>query len=75
MNSPRIQNASWSPERDSLAITSRVTMKFGDKPPVEMKSKEIWTLQKRDKKLLIIQTSQGMMGRGPVTSKTIYDRY
>jgi mannan endo-1,4-beta-mannosidase len=75
MNSPRIQNAGWSPERDSLAITSRVTMKFGDKPPVEMKSKEIWTLQKRDKKLLIIQTSQGMMGRGPVTSKTIYDRY
>jgi hypothetical protein len=75
MNSPRIQNASWSQEKDSLTIASKVTMKFGDKPPVEMKSKEVWTLQKRGKRLSIVQTSAGMMGRGPSTTRIVYDKY
>ena len=75
MNSPRIQNANWSQDRDTLTIASKITMKFGDKPPVDMKSKEVWTLQKRGKRLLIIQTSDGMMGRGPVTTRTVYDKY
>ena len=75
MNSPRVQNANWSAERDTLTIISRVTMKYGEKPPVEMKSGEVWTLQKRGKKLHIIQTSEGMMGRGPVTTMVVYDKY
>jgi mannan endo-1,4-beta-mannosidase len=75
MNSPRIQNANWSAEKDSLIVVSRVTMKFGNNPPAEMKSKEVWILQKRGKKLLIIQTSAGMMGREPTTTKTVYDKY
>lgn len=75
MDSPRIQNASWSHEKDTLTIASRVTVKFGDKPPVEMKSKEVWTLLKRGKKLSIVQTSAGMMGRGPSTTKMIFDKY
>jgi hypothetical protein len=75
MNSPRIQTANWSPERDTLTIASRITMKFGEKPPIEMKSKEVWALQKRGRKLMIIQTSEGMMGRGPVTTKLVYDKY
>lgn len=75
MNSPRVQNANWSAERDTLTILSKVTMKFGEKPPVEMKSSEVWTLQKRGKKLHIIQTSEGMTGRGPVSSLSVYDKY
>ena len=75
MNSPRVQNANWSAERDSLTILSKVTMKFGEKPPVEVKSGEVWTLQKRGKKLHIIQTSEGTMGRGPSTTLTVYDKY
>jgi len=75
MNSPRIQVANWSPEKDTLTIVSKVTMKFGEKPPVELKSREIWALQKRGKKLLIIQTSEGMTGRGPATTKLMYDKY
>jgi mannan endo-1,4-beta-mannosidase len=75
MNSPRIQNAKWSPEKDTLIISSSVTMKLGDKPPVEMKSKEVWTLLKRGNKLSIVQTSSGMMGRGPSTVRMIYDKY
>jgi hypothetical protein len=75
MNSPRVQNASWSAERDTLTILSTVTMKYSEKPPVEIKSGEVWTLQKRGKKLHIVQTSEGMMGRGPVTTLLVYDKY
>ena len=75
MNSPRVQNANWSAERDTLTILSKVTMKFGEKPPVEMKSSEVWTLQKRGQKLHIIQTSEGLTGRGPVSSLSVYDKY
>ena len=75
MNSPRVQNANWSAERDTLSILSKVTMKFGEKPPVEIHSKEVWTLQKRGRKLHIVQTSDGMAGRGPVSSMVVYDKY
>jgi mannan endo-1,4-beta-mannosidase len=75
MNSPRIMNADWSPGKDTLTIASRLIVKFGDKPPVEMKSKEVWTLLKRGKKLSIVQTSPGFMGRGPSTTRMIYDKY
>jgi hypothetical protein len=75
MNSPRIRNAIWSSEKDTLTIDSRVSVKFGDKPPVEMKSKEVWTLLKRGKKLSIVQTSPGFMGRGPSIARMIYDKY
>jgi hypothetical protein len=50
-------------------------VKFGDKPPIEIKSKEVWTLLKRGKKLSIVQTSADLMVRGPSTTRMIYDKY
>jgi mannan endo-1,4-beta-mannosidase len=73
MNAPRVQNAVWSPEKDTLTINSKIVFKFADKP-TEFRSKEVWTLQKRGKKLVIIQTADGFMGRGPTTSKLVYNK-
>jgi hypothetical protein len=39
-----------------------------------MKSDEVWTIQNRGRKLHIIQTSEGMTGRGPVTTLVVYDK-
>jgi hypothetical protein len=74
MNSPRIQQANWSDEKDTLIIGSKVSFKFGEQS-VEIKSKEVWTLQKRGKKLVIIRTADGFMGRGPSTIKLVYDKH
>lgn len=72
-NAPRVQNANWSAEKDTLTIDSKVTLKFGNRP-ADFKSREVWTLQKRGKKLLIVQTTEGFMGRGPATTKLVYDK-
>jgi hypothetical protein len=74
MNSARIQVANWTKEKDTLAIDSRVTLKFGDKP-VDIKSREVWSLQKRGKKLVINQTADGFMGRGPSSAKLVYNKF
>ena len=75
MNSPRVQVIFLSPAKDTLTIDTRITTKFGDKPPVDIKSKEVWTLAERGRKLIIIQKSDGMMGRGPVTNRLVYNKY
>lgn len=61
----------WSPEKDTLTITSKVSLNFGDRP-MELNSKEIWTLEKRGKKLVIFQTADGFMGRPQRESTIIY---
>jgi hypothetical protein len=74
MNSPRVQIANWSAEKDTLTISSKVSVKYVNNPS-EIKSKEVWTTQKRGKKLVIVQTSDGFMGRGPAASKLVYNKY
>jgi len=74
MNSPRIQNASWTAEKDTLTISSKISVNFNNNKS-EIKSKEVWTTLKRGKKLIIAQTSDGFMGRGPTTSKLVYNKY
>lgn len=73
MNSPRVQNALWSAEKDTLTIDSRITSNFSGRVS-ELKSKETWTLQRNGKKLVIIQTSDTFFGRGRNTSKIVYDK-
>jgi hypothetical protein len=70
-NSPRVQHANWSTEKDTLTITSRVNLNFGDRP-VELNSKDVWALGKRGKKLVIFQTADGFMGRPQRESTIIY---
>ncbi len=71
-DSPRVQNANWSKDKDTLTINSKVTLNFGE--PVEIKSTDVLTLQKRGKKLVIIQKADGFMGRGPIEAKLVYDK-
>lgn len=73
MNSERRQIARWSAEKDSLTITSAITVKFGNNKS-ELKSKEVWTSEKRGKKLVIQQNADGFMGRAPTTSRLVYIR-
>jgi mannan endo-1,4-beta-mannosidase len=73
MNSPRVQIANWTSQKDTLLIDSKVTFNFGDKP-TEIKSNEVWTLKKRGKKLLISQTVDGFMNMGKRTANLVYDK-
>jgi mannan endo-1,4-beta-mannosidase len=70
-NAPRIQNAAWNPAKDTLIIDSSIKFEFGERP-MEIKSKEVWNLSARGKKLVIKQTSNGFMGRGGGTSIMVY---
>jgi hypothetical protein len=58
---------------DTLTINSRIVFSFGNKP-AEMRSKEVWLLQKRGKKLVIIQTSDRFMDCGQGTSRLVYNK-
>ena len=70
-NSKRIQYASWSADKDTLTIDAKTNFNFGDRP-VELKSQEIWTLQKKGNKLVIVQSADGFMGRPPRKSTLVY---
>jgi hypothetical protein len=48
-------------------------MNFGSRSN-EFRSKEVWTLKKRGKKLVINQTGSGFMGGGKRFSILVYDR-
>lgn len=74
INSPRVQNAIWTEEKDTLTIASRISMNFNNNK-TEIKSKEVWTIQKRGNKLIIVQTSDGFMGRVPTTSRLVYNKH
>ncbi|HYF68855.1 MAG TPA: glycosyl hydrolase [Ohtaekwangia sp.] len=71
--SPRVQNAKWSLHQDTLTINSKVSFRFGDRP-VEIKSNEVWYLEHRGTKLVIIQTADGFMGRGQRKSTLVYNK-
>jgi hypothetical protein len=71
-NSPRVQNAAWSPQKDTLTINSKVSMTYNGKTN-DMKSTEIWVLKKRGKKLSIAQTGNSYNG-GKRSATLIYDK-
>jgi mannan endo-1,4-beta-mannosidase len=72
-NTKRSQNAIWSVEKDSLTIRTTVYLKFGDRM-AEVKSKEIWTLKNRGKKLVLDQTADGFMGQPERKSIIVYNK-
>jgi mannan endo-1,4-beta-mannosidase len=71
-NSPRVQTANWSLGRDTLTIDSRTTFSFGGNSR-EIKSKDIWTLFRRGKQLIISQTADSFRG-GATTATIVYDK-
>jgi hypothetical protein len=73
MNSPRIQNASLTADKDTLNIRSKISMNFGGRSS-ELKSEEMWTIKKRGKKLEIKQTADGFGGAGRRTSILCFDK-
>ncbi|HEY4653091.1 MAG TPA: glycosyl hydrolase [Cyclobacteriaceae bacterium] len=68
-NAPRIQNARWSAEKDTLNIDSRMSFNFGGRK-VDIDSKDTWTLQRKGKKLVIIRVVSS--SRGTQTSTIVY---
>jgi hypothetical protein len=73
MNAPRVQNASLTAQKDTLTINSKITFNSGGKTN-EVKSREVWVLKKRGRKLEIFQTSDGFGGMGKQKSTFIYDK-
>ncbi|WP_339784391.1 glycosyl hydrolase [uncultured Imperialibacter sp.] len=70
-NSPRIQHANWSPMKDTLSIDSKVTFNFGGNSST-ITGLDVWTLQRRGKKLVIQQASKSP--RGENVSTVVYDK-
>jgi mannan endo-1,4-beta-mannosidase len=73
MNAPRVQNASWTAQKDTLTINSKITFNSGGKTN-EVKSREVWVLKKRGRKLEVFQTSDGFGGMGKQKNTIIYDK-
>jgi mannan endo-1,4-beta-mannosidase len=73
MSAPRVQNATWAVQKDTLTINSKMTFNYGGKTN-EIKSKEVWVLKKRGKKLEILQTGEGFMSMGKQTATLVYDK-
>ena len=73
MNAPKVQNAMWTAQKDTLKINSKVALNFGGKTN-EIKSKEVWVIKKRGRKLEILQASDGFMGEGKRTATLVYDK-
>jgi mannan endo-1,4-beta-mannosidase len=70
-NSPRIQNLTWSPGKDTLFIDSKITVNFKGRQ-AEIKGKELWSLQRKAKRLVIDQTVDSF--RGKRNSILVYDK-
>ncbi len=73
MNAPRLQNATWSAQKDTLTINSKITFSNGGESN-EIKSREVWVLKKRGKKVEIFQTSDGFGRMGKQKSTLVYDK-
>jgi len=73
MNAPKVQNAMWTAQKDTLIINSKVVLNFGGKIN-EIKSKEVWVIKKRGRKLEILQASFGFRGEGKRTATLVYDK-
>jgi mannan endo-1,4-beta-mannosidase len=70
-NSPRVQNANWSPQQDSLTVHSKVSFNFGGRA-LEVKTMDVWRLERRGQKLVIFQTVNSF--RGTRSSMLVYDK-
>jgi len=57
--------------KDTLSIDSKVTFNFGGNPST-ITGLDVWTLQRRGKKLVIQQTSKSP--RGENVSTVVYDK-
>jgi hypothetical protein len=73
MDSPRVQNATWTAQKDTLTIDSKITVNMGGRTN-QIESKEVWTLKKRGNKLDIKQTGSGFMSGANRTVTLVYDR-
>lgn len=70
-DAPRVQNANWSTEKDTLNIDSRVTLNYAGRK-IDIKSKDIWTLHRKGKKLVISRIVSS--SRGKQKSIVVYDK-
>jgi hypothetical protein len=70
-NSPRVQNANWSAQQDSLTVHSKVSFNFGGRA-LEVKTMDVWRLERRGQKLVIFQTVNSF--RGTSSSMLVYDK-
>ena len=72
MNSTRIQNAALSVQKDSLIVDSKVTVTNGGNTR-DIKSRDVWVVKKRGRKLSITQTGDSNPG-GKRSKELIYDK-
>jgi hypothetical protein len=70
-NGQRVRNAALSAARDTLIITTRVSFASGGRR-VETRSQEAWTLRRRGKRLVIVQTTESSGERR--ASILVYDK-
>jgi mannan endo-1,4-beta-mannosidase len=68
---PRIQNANWSQQQDTLTIDSKVTFNWGGRS-FDVNTNEVWRLERRGQKLVISQSVKSI--RGTRNSTIIYDK-
>lgn len=67
----RTRNATFSAARDTLTIETRVSFVSGGGPG-DIQSTDVWTLRRRGRQLVIVQTTESR--GGPVASILVYDR-
>jgi hypothetical protein len=72
-DAPRVQNAGWTTQKDTLSIDSKITVNFEGNTN-QVISKEFWTLKSRGKKLVIKQKVSGLTGGENRTINLVYDR-
>jgi len=70
-NGQRVQNARLSPARDTLTIDTRISFVAGERR-VETRSKDVWTLRRGGKQLVIVRRVESR--NGPIESTLVYDR-
>jgi mannan endo-1,4-beta-mannosidase len=72
-NVPRIQNANWNPQKDTLTIDSKVTFNYGGNTR-EMKAQDVWTLQRLGRRLVIFKSSEGNSAGEKRTATLVYNK-
>ena len=70
-NEPRIQNANWSPDKDTLNIVSKVLFHYAGNE-IEITTNDLWTLQRKGEKLVISRVVS--TSRGKQKSTVVYDK-
>jgi hypothetical protein len=67
----RVQNATLSSAKDTLIIDSRTSFVSGERP-VDVRTRDVWTLRRRGRQLVIARL--GESPGGPVESVLRYDK-